>query len=157
THILDVAGKKNKDKIEITLRKDASSNIILNQLYKMTELQSSYSVIMLCIVNGEPKTLNIKEMLCEFLKHQEIVVTRRTKFDLKKAEDRAHIVEGLLKAIKNIDEIIKTIKESEDAEVAKENLIKKFSFTERQAEAIVEMKLRALTNLESYKLEKELE
>ena len=156
THILDVAGKKNKDKIEITLRKDASSNIILNQLYKMTELQSSYSVIMLCIVNGEPKTLNIKEMLCEFLKHQEIVVTRRTKFDLKKAEDRAHIVEGLLKAIKNIDEIIKTIKESEDAEVAKENLIKKFSFTERQAEAIVEMKLRALTNLESYKLEKEL-
>ena len=156
THVLDVYGKKTSDKIEITLRKDASANIILNQLYKMTELQSSFSVIMLCIVGGEPKTLNILQMLQEFLKHQEEVVTRRTKYDLKKAEDRAHIVEGLLKAIDIIDEVIKTIKESTDAEEAKVNLVKKFEFTERQANSIVEMRLRALTNLESVKLKLEL-
>lgn len=156
THILDVYGKKTTDKIEISLRKDASANIILNQLYKMTELQSSFSVIMLCIVGGEPKTLNILEMLNEFLSHQEIVVTRRTKFDLKRAEDRAHIVEGLIKAIDIIDEVIKTIKESTDAEEAKVNLVSKFAFTEKQASSIVDMRLRALTNLESIKLKLEL-
>lgn len=156
THVLDVYGKKTTDKIEITLRKDAPANIILNQLYKLTELQSSFSVIMLCIVNGEPKTLNILQMLEEFLKHQEIVVTRRTKFDLQKATDRAHIVEGLLKAISIIDEVIKTIKSSDDAESAKVNLVNKFGFTEKQADSIVEMKLRALTNLELDKLTKEL-
>ncbi|MBQ7743165.1 MAG: DNA gyrase subunit A [Lachnospiraceae bacterium] len=156
THILDVYGKKTTDKIEISLRKDASANIILNQLYKMTELQSSFSVIMLCIVGGEPKTLNILEMLNEFLSHQEIVVTRRTKFDLKRAEDRAHIVEGLIKAIDIIDEVIKTIKESTDAEEAKVNLVSKFAFTEKQASSIVDMRLRALTNLESVKLKLEL-
>lgn len=156
THILDVYGKKTKDKVEITLKKDAAAKVILNQLYKMTELQTSFSVIMLCIVDGVPKTLNIMQMLDEFLKHQEIVVTRRTKFDLKKAEDRAHIVEGLLKAISVIDEVIKTIKESKDTEEAIKNLIAKFAFTDRQAEAIVEMRLKALTNLESNKLEIEL-
>ena len=156
THVLDVYGKKTTDKIEITLKKDAPANIILNQLYKMTELQTSFSVIMLCIVNGEPKTLNILQMLDEFLKHQEIVVTRRTKFDLKKAEDRAHIVEGLLKAISIIDEVIKTIRESADANEAQEKLISKFGFTEKQAESIVEMRLKALTNLESTKLQDEL-
>ena len=156
THILDVYGKKSKDKIEITLKKDAAAKVILNQLYKMTELQTSFSVTLLCIVDGVPKTLNVMEYLSEFLKHQEIVVTRRTKFDLKKAEDRAHIVEGLLKAISNIDEVIKTIKESKDTEEAIKNLIVKFSFTDRQAEAIVEMRLKALTNLESNKLETEL-
>ena len=156
THVLDVYGKKTSDKIEITLRKDAPANIILNQLYKMTELQSSFSVIMLCIVNGEPKTLNILQMLDEFLKHQEIVVTRRTKFDLKKAEDRAHIVEGLLKAISIIDEVIKTIRESADANEAQTKLISKFGFTDKQAESIVEMRLKALTNLESTKLQDEL-
>ena len=156
THVLDVYGKKTSDKIEITLRKDAPANIILNQLYKMTELQSSFSVIMLCIVNGEPKTLNILQMLDEFLKHQEIVVTRRTKFDLKKAEDRAHIVEGLLKAISIIDEVIKTIRESADANEAQAKLISKFGFTDKQAESIVEMRLKALTNLESTKLQDEL-
>ena len=156
THILDVYGKKSKDKIEITLKKDAAAKVILNQLYKMTELQTSFSVTLLCIVDGVPKTLNVMEYLSEFLKHQEIVVTRRTKFDLKKAEDRAHIVEGLLKAISNIDEVIKTIKESKDTEEAIKNLIAKFSFTDRQAEAIVEMRLKALTNLESNKLETEL-
>ena len=157
THVLDVYGKKTSDKIEITLRKDAPANIILNQLYKMTELQSSFSVIMLCIVNGEPKTLNILQMLLEFLKHQEIVVTRRTKFDLKKAEDRAHIVEGLLKAISIIDEVIKTIRESADANEAQSKLISKFGFTDKQAESIVEMRLKALTNLESTKLQDELQ
>lgn len=156
THILDVYGKKTTDKIEITLRKDAPANIILNQLYKMTDLQSSFSVIMLCIVNGEPKTLNILQMLDEFLKHQEIVVTRRTKFDLKKAEDRAHIVEGLLKAISIIDEVIKTIRESKDPNEAQAKLISNFGFTDKQAESIVEMRLKALTNLESTKLQDEL-
>lgn len=156
THVLDVYGKKTTDKIEITLRKDAPANIILNQLYKMTDLQSSFSVIMLCIVNGEPKTLNILQMLDEFLKHQEIVVTRRTKFDLKKAEDRAHIVEGLLKAISIIDEVIKTIRESADANEAQSKLISNFGFTDKQAESIVEMRLKALTNLESTKLQDEL-
>ena len=156
THILDVYGKKTTDKIEITLRKDAPANIILNQLYKLTDLQSSFSIIMLCIVNGEPKTLNILQMLDEFLKHQEIVVTRRTKFDLKKAEDRAHIVEGLLKAISIIDDVIKTIRESKDGNEAEKNLVAKFSFTEKQANAIVEMRLRALTSLELNKLQDEL-
>ena len=156
THVLDVYGKKTSDKIEITLRKDAPANIILNQLYKMTELQSSFSVIMLCIVNGEPKTLNILQMLDEFLKHQEIVVTRRTKFDLKKAEDRAHILEGLIKAISIIDEVIKTIRESADANEAQSKLISNFGFTDKQAESIVEMRLKALTNLESTKLQDEL-
>lgn len=99
---------------------------------------------MLCIVNGEPKTLNILKMLDEFLKHQEIVVTRRTKFDLKKAEDRAHIVEGLLKAISIIDEVIKTIRESADADEAQSKLISNFGFTEKQAESIVEMRLKHL-------------
>ncbi len=156
THVLDVYGKKTTDKIEITLKKDASANIILNQLYKMTDLQSSFSIIMLCIVDGVPKTLNIREMLDEFLKHQEIVVTRRTKYDLKKAEDRAHILEGLIKAIDIIDEVIKTIKESADGEEAKVNLVKRFGFTERQAASIVDMRLRALTSLESVKLKLEL-
>ena len=156
THILDVYGKKTTDKIEITLRKDAPANIILNQLYKMTELQSSFSVIMLCIVNGEPKTLNILQYLFEFLKHQEEVVTRRTKFDLKKAEDRAHIVEGLLKAISIIDEVIKTIRESKDPNEAQNKLITNFGFTDKQAESIVEMRLKALTSLESTKLKDEL-
>ena len=156
THVLDVYGKKTTDKIEITLRKDAPANIILNQLYKMTDLQSSFSVIMLCIVNGEPKTLNILQMLDEFLKHQEIVVTRRTKYDLKKAEDRAHIVEGLLKAISIIDEVIKTIRESKDPNEAQAKLVSNFGFTDKQAESIVEMRLKALTNLESIKLQDEL-
>ena len=156
THILDVYGKKTSDKIEITLKKDAPANIILNQLYKMTELQTSFSITMLCIVNGEPKALNVLQYLFEFLKHQEIVVTRRTKYDLKKAEDRAHIVEGLLKAISIIDEVIKTIRESKDPNEAQVKLVSKFGFTEKQAESIVEMRLKALTNLESTKLEDEL-
>ena len=122
----------------------------------MTDLQSSFSVIMLCIVNGEPKTLNILQMLDEFLKHQEIVVTRRTKYDLKKAEDRAHIVEGLLKAISIIDEVIKTIRESKDPNEAQAKLVSNFGFTDKQAESIVEMRLKALTNLESTKLQDEL-
>ena len=156
THVLDVYGKKTSDKIEITLRKDAPANIILNQLYKLTDLQTSFSIIMLCIVNGEPKTLNILQMLQEFLNHQEIVVTRRTKFDLKKAEDRAHIVEGLLKAISIIDDVINTIRQSKDGAEAEKNLVAKFQFTDKQANAIVEMRLKALTSLELNKLQDEL-
>lgn len=155
TGIVDVYGKKTTDKIHIELKKDANANIILNQLYKRTELQTSFSVIMLCIVNGEPKTLNALSMLEEFLKHQFIVVTRRTKFDLNKCEERAHILEGLLKALSIIDEIIKTIKESEDAEDAKTNLMFMYEFTDKQAQSIVDMRLRALTSLELNKLKEE--
>ena len=157
TGIIDVYGKKTSEKIHIELRKDANANVILNQLYKRTELQSSFSVQMLCIVDGTPKTLNVLELLEEFLKHQFNVVTRRTKFDLNKCEERAHILEGLLKALDIIDDIIKTIKESEDAEDATNNLITKFDFTQKQAQSIVDMRLRALTNLEYLKLKNEYE
>ncbi|MDO5564730.1 MAG: DNA gyrase subunit A [Eubacteriales bacterium] len=154
--IVDVYGNNKKhERIHIDLKKDANANVVLNQLYKHTELQTSFGVIMLCIVNGEPKVLNVLQMLNEFLNHQINVVTRRTKFDLSKCEDRSHILEGLLKALNIIDEIIKTIKESKDAEEAKINLIKKYEFSEKQSNAIVEMRLKALTNLELNKLKAE--
>ena len=155
--IIDAYGKKSKNKIVIDLKKDANANIVLNQLYKNTNLQCSYSITMLCIVNGEPKTLNILQMLQEFLKHQEEVVRRRTEFDKKKAEDRAHIVEGLLKALSIIDDVIKTIRESADTTEAKIKLINNFQFTEIQAQSIVDMRLGALTNLELNKLQAEFD
>ena len=153
--VKDIFGKGSNEKILIELKKDANPQVVLNQLYKHTQLQSTFGVNNLCIVNGEPKTLNLKDILVEYLKHQENVVTRRTKFDLKKAEDRAHILEGFLKAIDNIDEVIRIIRESEDTEAAKANLIARFAFTEIQAQAIVDMRLKALTGLERHKLEDE--
>ena len=153
--IIDVYGKTSKEKIHIELKKDVNANIILNKLYKHTDLQIMYSANMLCLVKGEPKTLSALKMLEEFLLHQEEVVTRRTKYDLKKCEDRAHIVEGLLKALDIIDEIIETIKKSEDTDDAKNNLIKKYGFSDIQAQSIVDMRLKALTNLESIKLKTE--
>ena len=155
THILDTYGKKATSKIEIEIKKEANPNVILNKLFKMTALETSFAVTMLCIVDGAPKTLDALSMLNEFLKHQVEVVERRTKFDLNKAEERAHIVEGLLKAIDIIDEVIKTIRESNDPEEARNKLVANFGFTDRQAESIVEMRLKALTSLEAFRLKEE--
>ncbi len=153
--VKDIFGKGSDNKILIELKRDANPQVVLNQLYKHTQLQNTFGVNNLCIVNGEPKTLNLKEILVEYLKHQENVITRRTKFDLKKAQDRAHILEGFLKAIDNIDEVIRIIRESDDTESAKTNLIERFAFTEIQAQAIVDMRLKALTGLERRKVEEE--
>lgn len=155
TAIHDTVGKNSDSKIKIELRRDANPQVILNQLYKHTQLQDTFGVIMLCIVNGEPRVLNLKEVLSEYLKHQETVVTRRTQFDLKKAEERAHILEGLLKALDHIDEIIRIIRASDDGDQAKLELMRAFGFTEAQAQAIVDMRLRALTGLERHKIESE--
>ena len=146
-------------RICIDLREDANANVILNQLYKHTQLQDTFGVIMLSLVpkNGklEPKVLNLKEMLSYYLAHQEEVVTRRTKYDLNKAQERAHILEGLLKALDNIDEVIRIIRGSQNVQIAKQELIERFALTEVQAQAIVDMRLRALTGLEREKLEAE--
>ncbi len=146
-------------RICIDLRKDANANVILNQLYKHTQLQDTFGVIMLSLVprNGslEPKVLNLKEMLEYYLAHQEEVVTRRTKYDLNKARERAHILEGLLKALDTIDEVIRIIRAAQNVQTAKQNLIERFELTEVQAQAIVDMRLRALTGLEREKLEAE--
>ena len=146
-------------RICIDLRKDANANVILNQLYKHTQLQDTFGVIMLSLVpkNGklEPKVLNLKEMLSYYLAHQEEVVTRRTKYDLNKAQERAHILEGLLKALDNIDEVIRIIRGSQNVQIAKQELMERFELTEVQAQAIVDMRLRALTGLEREKLEAE--
>ncbi len=142
-------------RICIELRRDANANVILNQLYKHTQLQETFGVIMLALVDGEPKVLNLYEMLHYYLLHQEEVITRRTKYDLNKAEERAHILEGLLKALDNIDEVIKIIRSSPNTPVAKENLTERFNLSDAQSQAIVDMRLRALTGLEREKLEAE--
>ena len=146
-------------RICIDLRKDANANVVLNQLYKHTQLQDTFGVIMLCLVavNGslQPKVLTLPEMLKYYLAHQEDVVTRRTKYDLNKAQERAHILEGLLKALDNIDEVIRIIRSSRSVQVAKQELMDRFELTDVQAQAIVDMRLRALTGLEREKLEAE--
>ena len=143
-------------RICIELRRDVNPNIILNQLYKHTQLQDTFGVIMLALVDNQPKVLNLIEMLQYYLLHQEEVVTRRTKYDLNKAEERAHILEGLMIALDNIDRVISIIRNSANVSIAKEGLIKEFQLSEAQASAIVEMRLRALTGLEREKLENEL-
>ena len=146
-------------RICIDLRKDANANVVLNQLYKHTQLQDTFGVIMLCLVavNGslQPKVLTLPEMLKYYLAHQEDVVTRRAKYDLNKAQERAHILEGLLKALDNIDEVIRIIRGSRSVQVAKQELMDRFELTDVQAQAIVDMRLRALTGLEREKLEAE--
>lgn len=142
-------------RICIELRRDANANVILNQLYKHTQLQDTFGVIMLALVDQQPKILNLLDILKLYLRHQEDVVARRTRYDLNKAEERAHILEGLLKALDHIDAIIKIIRASANAQEAKENLIREFGFTDAQAQAIVDMRLRALTGLERAKLESE--
>lgn len=142
-------------RICIELRRDANANVILNQLYKHTQLQDTFGVNMLALVNNEPKVLNLAEMLHYYLRHQEEVVTRRTKYDLNKAEERAHILQGLLKALDNIDEVISIIRGSANGNIAKQRLVERFDLTDVQAQAIIDMRLRALTGLEREKLENE--
>ena len=155
--ITDLRDETNREgmRIVIELRKDANANVILNQLYKHTQLQDSFGVIMLALVNNEPKVMNLLDMLTHYLKHQEEVVTRRTKYDLNKAEERDHILQGLLIALDHIDEVIQIIRSSQTTQIAKERLIERFELSDAQAQAIVDMRLRALTGLEREKLENE--
>jgi len=140
-------------RIVVELKRDANPQITLNRFFKLTPLQSSYSIILLALVDGEPKVLNLREMLVHYIAHQKEIVTRRTQYDLKKAEARAHILEGLLIALENIDEVIKTIRASYDN--AKENLMERFRLSELQAQAILDMRLARLQGLEKEKIEKE--
>lgn len=142
-------------RVVIELRRDVNANVILNQLYKHTQLQDTFGVIMLALVNNEPKVLNLLDMLTYYLKHQEDVVTRRTKYDLNKAEERAHILQGLLIALDHIDEVIRIIRGSNTVQIAKAQLMERFGLSDAQAQAIVDMRLRALTGLEREKLENE--
>ena len=155
--ITDLRDESNREgmRVVIELRRDVNANIILNRLYKHTQLQDTFGVIMLSLVNNEPKILDIKQMLDYYLQHQEEVVTRRTLYDLNKAKERAHILEGLLKALDNIDEVIKIIRASENVGIARQSLMERFELSEAQASAIVDMRLRALTGLEREKLESE--
>ena len=155
--ITGIADHSNREgmRICIELRRDANANVILNQLYKHTQMQDTFGVIMLALVNNEPKVLNILQMLEYYLDHQKDVVTRRTKYDLNKAEERAHILEGLLKALDHIDEVIRIIRGSANVAEAKRVLMERFELTDPQAQAIVDMRLRALTGLEREKLENE--
>lgn len=155
--ITDIRDESNREgvRVVIELRRDANANVILNQLYKHTQLQDTFGIIMLALVNKEPKVMNIIEMLKHYLAHQEEVVTRRTKYDLNKAEERDHILQGLLKALDFIDEVISIIRSSQNTQIARERLIERFEFSDTQAQAIVDMRLRALTGLEREKLENE--
>ena len=155
--ITDIRDESNREgvRVVIELRRDANANVILNKLYKHTQLQDTFGVIMLALVNNEPKIMNLLDMLNYYLKHQEDVVTRRTKYDLNKAEERDHILQGLLKALDFIDEVISIIRSSENTQVAKDRLIERFELSDVQAQAIVDMRLRALTGLEREKLENE--
>ncbi len=157
--IVDLSDQSSREgmRICIELRRDANANVILNQLYKHTQLQDTFGVIMLALVNGVPKVLNLLDMLKYYLQHQEEVITRRTQYELNKAEERAHILEGLLIALDNIDEVIRIIRGSQTVQLAKSELMERFGLSDAQAQAIVDMRLRALTGLEREKLEKEYE
>jgi DNA gyrase subunit A len=144
-------------RICIELRRDVNPNIVLNQLFKHTQLMDTFGVIMLALVDNKPRVLNLSEMLHFYLDHQKEVVTRRTKYDLNKAEERAHILQGLLIALDHIDEVIRIIRGSENVQAAKQNLMERFGLSDAQAQAIVDMRLRALTGLERDKLEKEFQ
>ena len=154
TYINDESSREGM-RINIELRKDVNPNVILNQLYKHTQLQDTFGVIMLALVNNEPKVLNLLDMLKYYLMHQEDVVTRRTKYELNKAKERAHILQGLLIALDNIDRVIQIIRSSENVQIAKASLIEEFDLDDVQAQAIVDMRLRTLTGLERDKIEKE--
>ena len=154
TAITDESSREGM-RINIELRRDANANVILNQLYKHTQLQDTFGVIMLALVNNEPKVMSLLEMLHHYIVHQEEVVTRRTQYELNKAEERAHILQGLLIALDHIDEVIRIIRASKTTQMAKEGLIERFGLSEAQAQAIVDMRLRALTGLEREKLENE--
>ncbi|MCI5994919.1 MAG: DNA gyrase subunit A [Blautia sp.] len=154
TSITDESSREGM-RINIELRRDVNANVVLNQLYKHTQLQDTFGVIMLALVNNEPRVMSLLEMLRHYIRHQEEVVTRRTRYELNKAEERAHILEGLLIALDNIDEVIHIIRSSKTTPIAKEGLIDRFGLSDAQAQAIVDMRLRALTGLEREKLENE--
>ena len=156
TAITDESSREGM-RINIELRRDVNANVVLNQLFKHTQLQDTFGVIMLALVNKEPKVLNLLEMLQHYLRHQENVVTRRTQYELNKAEERAHILKGLLIALDHIDEVISIIRASRTAALAKEALMTRFELSDAQAQAIVDMRLRALTGLEREKIEAEYE
>lgn len=151
TYIGDESSREGM-RINIELRRDVNANVVLNQLLKHTQLQDTFGVIMLALVNNEPKVLNLSQMLEYYIKHQEDVVTRRTKYDLNKAEERAHILEGLLIALDHIDEVIHIIRSSQNVQIAKAQLMERFGLSEAQSQAIVDMRLRALTGLERERL-----
>ncbi|MDO4614955.1 MAG: DNA gyrase subunit A [Lachnospiraceae bacterium] len=155
--ITSLADHSSREGMEICIevRRDANANVVLNQLFKHTQLQDTFGVNNLALVDGQPKIMNLKDLLVYYLKHQEDVVTRRTKYDLNKAEERAHILEGLLIALDHIDEVIRIIRAAANVQAAKEELIRRFSLSDVQAQAIVDMRLRALTGLERSKLENE--
>ena len=155
--ITDIRDESNREgvRVVIELRRDANANVILNQLYKHTQLQDTFGVIMLALINNEPKVMSLLDMLHYYLKHQEEVVTRRTQYELNKAEERDHILQGLLKALDFIDEVISIIRSSRNTQIAKERLMERFELSDVQAQAIVDMRLRALTGLEREKLEDE--
>jgi DNA gyrase subunit A len=141
--------------VVVELRRDVNANVVLNQLYKHTQMQETFGVIMLALVDGQPKVLNLREILFHYLEHQKGVIIRRTRYELNKAEARAHIVEGLRIALNNLDAVIKTIRASQTAEIARKALMEKFGFSEKQAQAILDMRLQRLTGLEREKLEEE--
>ncbi|MDD4957319.1 MAG: DNA gyrase subunit A [Candidatus Omnitrophica bacterium] len=155
--ISDIRDESDRDgmRIVVDIRRGASAEVVMNQLYKHTQMQESFGIIMLAIVDGQPRVLNLKEILEEFVRHRKEVIIRRTRFDLEKAENRAHILEGLKIAIKNLDEIIKLIKKSKDPEEAKIGLMHKFGLSERQSLAILAMRLQQLTSLETEKINQE--
>ncbi len=155
--ISDLRDESDRDGMRIVyeIKKDANTNVVLNKLYQMTPLQSSFSVNNIALVNNRPVTLNLKDIIVHFVEHRHEVVVRRTKFELDQAEKRAHILEGLLKALDHIDEVIRIIRESNSPEIARQNLIEAFAFSEEQAKAILAMRLQALTGLEREKLEAE--
>lgn len=155
--ISDIRDESNREgmRIVIEIKKDYNANVVLNQLYKYTQLQDIFSVNMLALVNNEPKVLNLKDMLIHYLEHQKDVVTRRTQFDLRKAEERSHILEGLKIALDHIDEVISIIRSSQNTPEAKQRLIESFALSEQQAQAIVDMRLRTLTGLEREKIDEE--
>lgn len=157
--ISDLRDESNRNgmRIVIELKRDANANIVLNNLYKHSQMEDTFSIIMLALVNGQPKVLNIKQMLYHYIKHQEDVVTRRTKFELNKAEARAHILEGLKIALDHIDEVIRLIRSSKTGQEAKSGLIEKFNLTDIQAQAILDMRLQRLTGLEREKIDAEYE
>ncbi|MDV3052818.1 DNA gyrase subunit A [Staphylococcus ureilyticus] len=155
TDLRDETSLRTGVRVVIDIRKDANASVVLNNLYKQTPLQTSFGVNMIALVDGRPRLINLKEALVEYLEHQKIVVRRRTEYNLKKAQDRAHILEGLRIALDHIDEIIRVIRESETDKVAMASLQEQFKLTERQAQAILDMRLRRLTGLERDKIESE--
>ena len=155
--ITDLRDESDREgmRVVIELRRDANANVIMNQLYKHTQMQDTFGIIMLALVNNEPKVMNLLDMLRYYIKHQEEVVTRRTRYDLNKAEERDHILQGLLIALDHIDEVIQIIRSSQNTQIAKDRLMERFGLSEAQSQAIVDMRLRALTGLEREKIENE--